>query len=51
MTLLLALRPHALAQHPTVNVVCENQPDVADALIAHGARLHMETQHMRGPLT
>jgi GNAT superfamily N-acetyltransferase len=50
-TLLLALRPHALAEQTFVGVVCENQPEVADALLALGGTLTLETQHMRGPLT
>lgn len=48
--LLRALRPHARAQHATLNVVCEGQLDVADALVAAGATVKLDIVHLRGPL-
>ena len=50
LVLLRALRTHARAHHDTVNVVCEGQPDVADALIAAGATVKLDIVHLRGPL-
>ena len=48
--LLVAIRPFALPQHDMVHVVCEGQPELADAFLAAGATLRMETMNMRGPL-
>jgi len=50
LVLLQALRPYALPQHDVVNVVSEGQPEVADALLAAGAVLKMDSVHMKGPL-
>ena len=50
LVLLRALRPHARAHHETVNVVCEGQPAVAEALIAAGATVKLDIVHLRGPL-
>jgi GNAT superfamily N-acetyltransferase len=49
-TLLRALRPYARPSDATVNVVTEDQPDVADALIAAGATVKLDIMHMSGPL-
>jgi len=48
--LLAALRPDARPEDTIVNLVIEGQPEVADELLASGATLRLETQHMRGPL-
>jgi ribosomal protein S18 acetylase RimI-like enzyme len=50
MNLLEAIRPYALPEHDRVNVVTEGQPDVADALLAAGAILKMDSVHMKGAL-
>jgi GNAT superfamily N-acetyltransferase len=49
-TLLHALRPYARASDPTLKVVTEDQPEVADALIAAGATVLHDIMHMSGPL-
>ena len=48
--LLLALRPHARPRDESLSVVVEDQPAIADALIARGGTLRLETMHMRAPL-
>jgi ribosomal protein S18 acetylase RimI-like enzyme len=48
--LLRAVRPHARSSDDVVNMVIEDQPDVADALMAAGATLRLEIVHMKGPL-
>lgn len=48
--LLAALGPYARPQDEIVNVVVEDSPLVADALIAAGATLRLESIHMKGPL-
>lgn len=50
IALLHALRPHARPTDATLGVVTEDQPAIADALVAIGATLRLETMHMRGPL-
>jgi ribosomal protein S18 acetylase RimI-like enzyme len=50
LTLLRALQPYARAEHTELSVVTENQPAVADALIAIGARVKLEILHMSGVL-
>ena len=47
---LLSIRPHARATDTLVNVMIEGQPNVAAALVAAGAVVHMEVVHMNGPL-
>ena len=49
-SLLHALRPHARPNDDIINVVTEDQEALADALIAIGATVRIETMHMRGPL-
>ena len=51
LLLLRAIRTCAEAQHDSVGVVVEGQPDVADALLAAGATLKLDILHMLGPLT
>ena len=46
LVLLDALRPYVRKGDPLVNVVVEGQPDVADALIAAGATVKLDTVHM-----
>lgn len=46
LVLLDALRSHANPTDTLVNVVVEGQPDVADALLAAGATVKMESVHM-----
>ena len=46
LVLLDALRPYASPTDTLVNVVVEGQPDVADALVAAGATVKLETLHM-----
>jgi ribosomal protein S18 acetylase RimI-like enzyme len=46
--LLHAIRPHMRATDELVHVVIEGQVDVADALLAAGATLKMESVHMKG---
>jgi len=48
--LLAALGPYARPQDEIVNVVVEDAPLVADALIAAGATVKLEIVHMKGPL-
>ncbi len=49
--LLRAIRPHARPTDPSVDVVIEDQPEIADALLATGALLKLDIVHMRGPLS
>jgi len=48
--LLRALRPHALPAYEFVSVKIENQPAVAEALLALGARIRLRMIHMAGAL-
>lgn len=48
--LLRALRPHALPSFDFVGVKIEDQPAVADALLALGARVRLRIIHMAGPV-
>jgi GNAT superfamily N-acetyltransferase len=48
--LLAHLRPLAPPGAPHVQVVVEDAPALRDVLLALGARMHMETAHMNGPL-
>lgn len=48
--LLAALGPYARPQDEIVNVVVEDSPLVADALIAAGATVRLESIHMKGQL-
>ena len=48
--LLRAIRPRKRANDETVTVVSEDEPAIADALLAAGARLKLEIQHMKAPL-
>lgn len=50
LVLLRAIRPHARPVDLQIQVVTENQPDVADALLAAGARIKLEMLHMKGAL-
>lgn len=50
LVLLRALRPYARAHHDSLNVVCEGQPAIADALIAAGATVKLDLVHLKGPL-
>ncbi len=50
LVLLRALRPFARAHHDSLNVVCEGQPAVADALVAAGATVKLDIVHLKGPL-
>lgn len=50
IALLHALRPHARPTDDAVSVVIEDQPAIADALVALGATVRLETMHMRAPL-
>lgn len=50
LALLAALRPHARPKDPALAIASEHQTWIADALLAAGATLRMETMHMRGPL-
>ena len=53
LSLLRALRPFARLARPEyafVNVMVEDQPDVAQALLRAGATLRLETTFMRGPI-
>jgi hypothetical protein len=47
---LRALRAHARATDTFVNLVAENQPELADLLIALGATVRLEILRMSGPL-
>lgn len=49
-TLLEAIFPYARPEDDIVNVVVEAQPEIADALIAAGARVKLDIVHMKGPL-
>lgn len=51
LPLLRAIRPHARAEHAFVNVVVEDQPAVAAALLAAGAALRLEIVHMKGEIS
>lgn len=44
--LLEALRPYARAEDELLNVVVEDQPEVADVLVAAGATVKLDTLHM-----
>lgn len=48
-SLLRALRPHARLEDTFINLMIEDQADIAEALVAEGAQLRMEALHMRGP--
>lgn len=48
LVLLRAIRPHARPVDLQLGVVTENQPEVADALIAAGATAKLEMLHMKG---
>ena len=50
LVLLRALRPHARPADVRLGLMTENQPEVADALIAAGATVKLEAIHMKGPL-
>jgi GNAT superfamily N-acetyltransferase len=50
LSLIRALRPHARPEHAVINLVIEAQPEIAQALLAAGAKLRMEILHMRGPI-
>jgi GNAT superfamily N-acetyltransferase len=50
LVLLRALRPHARPEDAKLGIVTENQPDVAEALLAAGARLKLDIVHLKGPL-
>jgi ribosomal protein S18 acetylase RimI-like enzyme len=50
LVLLRALRPHARPADAKLGVVTEDQPEVADALIAVGATVKLDSVHMKGPL-
>lgn len=50
IALLHAFRPHARPGDATLGVVVEDQPAIADGLLALGATLRLETMHMRAPL-
>jgi GNAT superfamily N-acetyltransferase len=49
--LLRAMRPHARPSDAFVNVVVEDQEEVARALLGAGATLRLEIVHMAGPIT
>jgi hypothetical protein len=48
--LLCAIRPYARPTDTQVNMMIEGQPEVADALEAIGAEVHLVVDHMRGPV-
>lgn len=48
--LLRALHPFRRAEHTSINVVTENQPDVADYLVSLGGRVKLDIVHMKGAL-
>ena len=48
-TLLNALQP-LVPTHPRVQVVVEDHPELARALVAAGGQIQLEMLHMRGPL-
>lgn len=50
LVLLRALRPQARPADAKLGIMIENQPDVAEALIAAGATVKLEAVHMKGPL-
>ncbi len=50
VALLGALRPHARPEDTFLNVTIEDQPNIAEALIALGARVRHEMVHMAGAL-
>lgn len=50
IALLHALRPHARPADDSLGIVVEDQPEIADALVAIGATLRLETMHMGAPL-
>ena len=50
LVLLRALRPYARLDHTFIGVVVEDQPALADALLAAGAEVRLETVHMKGSL-
>lgn len=50
VALLRAFRPHARPGDAALGLVLEDLPDVADALLALGATLRLETMHMRGKI-
>lgn len=51
LVLLHALRPHARAGDPWIQLVIEDQPELAGWLRAHGAALHLEMLQLRAALT
>lgn len=51
ISLLHALRPHARPTDESIAIVTEDQEWLADALIDLGAKVRIETMHMRGPMT
>lgn len=48
--LLAALLPLRRPEHSAVQVIVEGQPEVGSALVAAGATVKLEIQHMKGPL-
>lgn len=50
IALLHALRPHARPTDEGLAISTEDQEALADALLAIGAKVRVETLHMRGPL-
>ena len=50
LVLLRALRPHARPEDAKLGIMTENQPDVAEALLAAGATLKLDIVHLKGPL-
>jgi len=50
VSLLHAIKPHARSTDEPLAIATEDQEELADALIALGATLRVETMHMRGPL-
>lgn len=50
LVLLRALRPYARPDDAFVGLVVEDQPAVADAFVAAGAVVRLETVHMKGSL-
>ena len=50
LVLLRALRAYARPEQEQLMVLTEDQPDVAEALLAAGATVRLEAVHLRGPL-
>lgn len=50
LRLLRAMRPHAIDVDRPLNIVCEGQPELADALLRAGATLKLDILHMVAPL-